>query len=232
MLVLLVVTLVQTAQAFYNPSTGRWLNRDPLGDEVFLRLKSRLQPREIIQQLRREALSPLFSFVGNEPITRADANGLLTITIPPWVWPVGVGVGLGYCIDKWGCNRHRDVELRLAEGRADQNAPDGTTHRGANSPIGGDADLLTHCIAGCELAKRPWPCFGPDGALDALQARETGNDIGTQIDRLNNEAGIGVGISVGENGNCINACLEALGRGVLTTVVNGQPAPSGGHHRR
>ena len=31
-LALLVVTLVQNAQAFYNPSTGRWLNRDPIAE--------------------------------------------------------------------------------------------------------------------------------------------------------------------------------------------------------
>jgi hypothetical protein len=32
MLALLSVTLVQNAQAFYNPSTGRWLSRDPIGE--------------------------------------------------------------------------------------------------------------------------------------------------------------------------------------------------------
>lgn len=32
-LVLLCVTLVQNAQAFYNPSTGRWLSRDPIEEK-------------------------------------------------------------------------------------------------------------------------------------------------------------------------------------------------------
>lgn len=32
LLALLAVLLVQTAQAFYNPSTGRWLSRDPIAE--------------------------------------------------------------------------------------------------------------------------------------------------------------------------------------------------------
>ena len=31
-IVLLGISLSREAQAFYNPSTGRWLNRDPLGE--------------------------------------------------------------------------------------------------------------------------------------------------------------------------------------------------------
>lgn len=38
MLALLGVTLVQNAQAFYNPSTGRWLSRDPLAEKGGLNL--------------------------------------------------------------------------------------------------------------------------------------------------------------------------------------------------
>ena len=34
MLALLGVTIVQDAQAFYNPSTGRWLSRDPSGENT------------------------------------------------------------------------------------------------------------------------------------------------------------------------------------------------------
>lgn len=32
---LLWLAFVPLAQAFYNPSTGRWLNRDPLGEPGF-----------------------------------------------------------------------------------------------------------------------------------------------------------------------------------------------------
>ena len=53
-LALLGVMLVQTAQAFYNPSTGRWLNRDPI----------------------EELDGPnLYAFVHNNPANRVDKDG-------------------------------------------------------------------------------------------------------------------------------------------------------------
>ncbi|MEI7693856.1 MAG: RHS repeat-associated core domain-containing protein, partial [Verrucomicrobiota bacterium] len=54
-LALLGVTLVQNAQAFYNPSTGRWLSRDPI-EEV--------------------GGNNLYNFVGNDPVRRIDPLGL------------------------------------------------------------------------------------------------------------------------------------------------------------
>jgi RHS repeat-associated protein len=42
------------AQAFYNPSTGRWLNRDPIAEEGGLNL---------------------YGFVHNNPVSSVDANG-------------------------------------------------------------------------------------------------------------------------------------------------------------
>ena len=58
---LLAVTLVQTAQAFYNPSTGRWLNRDPI----------------------EELDGPnLYAFVHNNPANQLDALGLQALPVP------------------------------------------------------------------------------------------------------------------------------------------------------
>jgi hypothetical protein len=61
---------------YYNPSTGRWLSRDPLGDEVFL--KSYSAGRDLRQQvwLRSESLQPSYVFTGNQPITSSDCFGL------------------------------------------------------------------------------------------------------------------------------------------------------------
>jgi len=55
-LVLLVVTLVQTAQAFYNPSTGRWLSRDPIEEQ---------------------GGQSLYLFVNNNPVVVTDWLGLV-----------------------------------------------------------------------------------------------------------------------------------------------------------
>jgi len=58
---LLAVTLVQNAQAFYNPSTGRWLNRDPI----------------------EELDGPnLYAFVHNNPANQLDALGLQALPVP------------------------------------------------------------------------------------------------------------------------------------------------------
>ena len=44
---LLAVTLVQNAQAFYNPSTGRWLNRDPIEENGGINLYCFVQNNSI-----------------------------------------------------------------------------------------------------------------------------------------------------------------------------------------
>jgi len=63
--------------------------------------------------------------------------------------------------------------------------------------------------------------------LEFMQERETGNATATQIDRLNNKMGFGVGIRLQWQGQtCPAACLDALNRGLLYTVMNGAPAPS------
>ena len=53
--------LPQTAHCFYNPSTGRWLSRDPIGEQGGLHL---------------------CSFVRNEPTSRIDATGRIPIEGP------------------------------------------------------------------------------------------------------------------------------------------------------
>src|ERR1017187_4294143 len=57
-LLLLGVSLAREAQAFYNPSTGRWLSRDPIEEN---------------------GGKSLYVFVGNDSINRADIVGLSPI---------------------------------------------------------------------------------------------------------------------------------------------------------
>lgn len=58
------------AQAFYNPSTGRWLSRDPLGEPAF----------EAARQVQAEMLLAVgpnkYLFVENDPLNNHDVNGL------------------------------------------------------------------------------------------------------------------------------------------------------------
>ena len=61
---LVLAMTIQSAWAFYNPQTGRWLNRDPIGESGGFHL---------------------YSFVNNDPATHADANGLEIAKIGPEV---------------------------------------------------------------------------------------------------------------------------------------------------
>lgn len=209
--------LVYYLYRYYDPNLQRWLNRDPiheLGHQTLrAKRKSRIRPDN----------GNLYGFVHNNPISKYDPDGR-------WVGPVligGVGVGLGYCLDRLGCAARVSAALHNGESEADRVAPDGSTHAQRGTAVeGGDADALTHCIAGCNLGNHPYPCFGPDGALDRLQARETGNGLGTQLDRLNNEVGIGVGVGLGPGENCTDACLGALRGGLLNEINNGRIGPS------
>ena len=54
MLALLIATLVQNVQAFYNPSTGRWLSRDPIEENGGINL---------------------YGFTLNDPMNHVDALG-------------------------------------------------------------------------------------------------------------------------------------------------------------
>jgi RHS repeat-associated protein len=198
--------LVYYLYRFYEPNSQRWLNRDPIGERGGINL---------------------YRFVRNDPSSTKDRFGH-SIVGPIVVIGVAVGAGVaaGWCIDRLACAAWRSLSIRFAESEADANAPDGSTHRGQGAAAGNDADLLTHCIAGCDMARHPGPCGGPDGALDALQRREIGNDQATQIDRLNNEAGAGIGVSAQYAGQtCTAACLDALDRGLLSTISNGRIVP-------
>jgi RHS repeat-associated protein len=61
---------------YYSPGLGRWLSRDPIGDEATLRSVVRGKSRAERVKLYRESLQPLYLFVHNEPITVTDILGL------------------------------------------------------------------------------------------------------------------------------------------------------------
>ncbi len=191
---------------FYSGSVGRWLSRDPIGERGGINL---------------------FGFAHDNPICNYDSDGRSVVPIAVVTCCVaGGGFYGGILINRALCRRIRDLNLRLAEAQADANAPDGSTHRVPGSRPGNDADMLTHCIATCDLVRKPGPCGCPDRALAFMQEREVGNDPATQIDRLNNEVGARVGMTLGPKQTCAQGCLDALDSGLLYTISNGQPAPS------
>jgi RHS repeat-associated protein len=60
---------------YYDPGTGRWPSRDPMGEEVFLRKMSKGKARNVQQYLRKQANLPAYLFVKNDGLGKIDALG-------------------------------------------------------------------------------------------------------------------------------------------------------------
>ncbi len=82
LLALLGLILSPAAQAYYNPSTGRWLSRDPVGERTFLLagvlpVEATTLVRDTEWDLKRqEAQHAGYAFLANEAVGRTDYLGL------------------------------------------------------------------------------------------------------------------------------------------------------------
>jgi RHS repeat-associated protein len=78
---------------YYDPETGRWPNRDPIGELAFFRAYTENKEENIKHKLSRAALFPTYLFVHNNPITRNDPYGLDAWDYLgesfTWFWNVG-----------------------------------------------------------------------------------------------------------------------------------------------
>ena len=113
------------ARAFYNPSTGRWLNRDPIRERGGLNL---------------------YGFVGNSPVNRRDPLGL---AFGDSGYP---GSGIAGPIFNF-CRAAKDKTCNSAVGanallQLRLNGIDGNDDAG-----GGNA--FRHCLAACQSSKWP-----------------------------------------------------------------------------
>jgi len=111
-IVLLVLLTAQIASAYYCPSTGRWLSRDPIGEPGFQALQTAPLPSGIgnsvlhpsgrwvnrdpraFLRLQERSLLPPYSFVNGNAITGFDILGLYNPISGPG-GSVGPGNGLG-----------------------------------------------------------------------------------------------------------------------------------------
>jgi hypothetical protein len=103
--VLLIPLVVCTprAQAFYNPSTGRWLNRDPINERGFGATHGELGAR-IARTTQHVAMQ--YHFTMNEPISRFDFLGLSCKNPCEWARRHGEGeTGITVCCGgkKYAC---------------------------------------------------------------------------------------------------------------------------------
>jgi hypothetical protein len=79
---LLGLLLSQDAVAFYNPSTGRWLNRDPINETGFKLLTGKGGAFDL------DEASAVYCFVHNDPISKLDIEGLKSRLRDPWHPPM------------------------------------------------------------------------------------------------------------------------------------------------
>lgn len=104
---------------FYEPNSQRWLNRDPLGDEVVVQEASRAYPPMYRDVLRYEGSGNLFTFNHNNPCGYVDSDGRGAITIPVGGVIIigGVIIVTAVCYATPSC---RDWLNRAAEGILDR----------------------------------------------------------------------------------------------------------------
>ncbi|MFZ0827175.1 MAG: hypothetical protein WAO02_07110 [Verrucomicrobiia bacterium] len=62
-------------QAYFDPSTGRWASRDPVGDLAFVQSHVGNSTAKF-QQLQKQSLLPTYVFVQNNPVSMIDFWGL------------------------------------------------------------------------------------------------------------------------------------------------------------
>jgi len=62
---------------YYQPATGRWISRDPLGEASFFREFTRRAGRSEVTRLSRASRLPPYLFIDNDPIGNFDYLGLI-----------------------------------------------------------------------------------------------------------------------------------------------------------
>ena len=153
-----------TGHRFYNPDTGRWLNRDPLTEEGFRVLRKaawrikRLQNRQgMIEDQHLYLMLSNDPMNDVDPIGNASAGGVVIIG----------GIVVSVCVAT-ACalqmSNIRDAATRLAERimRARLGASYDPLTDGPNVD-GNVADALQHCLGACEANQNPGACMSVCG---------------------------------------------------------------------
>ena len=187
---------------FYSPGLGRWRNREPLGDEAFLRRdplgKSGLARRQLKILSSRERL---YNFTSNDPLNQFDILGLIGVCGPRRVpgCPPGVDNACCLCAQPVGAN----VLVQLARHDID----------GGDNAGGGNA--FRHCLAACQSVRT----CGRQCAQSFWDGRETPGVPADDQDLANNAVGYGV------TGSCWEGCMRAWRGGSLNCQGNPCPPP-------
>jgi RHS repeat-associated protein len=74
---------------YYNPSTGRWLSRDPLGDNAFFDMYTASMDNDAHNAAAAESQKPSYIFEGNNPACNIDPLGAAILILQEDGNPVG-----------------------------------------------------------------------------------------------------------------------------------------------
>jgi len=108
----------------YEPKTGRWISRDPLGDESFLQNEisklgqSGTDSHEKALMLRGESIKNIYRFVSNDVMNNWDYLGLLGNDTPPHFLDPYDRSGMGLGTDQESINRLLAVASKLNNKKA------------------------------------------------------------------------------------------------------------------
>jgi len=153
----------------------------------------------------------LYRFVGNDPAARVDPHGLGLLDAGG---PILTEIGL-LC----ACRSMVLKQTKAAEDWANSNyGGEGVMH----SNEGSAADMLTHCVASCELAKHEGICLAAGyNVRKHWQDREGDHTRGgDKMDYENNR----IGFAIADLGmDCKQGCLKAFADGWLWTISQVPP---------
>ncbi len=110
---------------FYSPTLGRFINRDPLGDETFFRAFAHGKDRREKRSARQASLEPAYCFARNNAVDHYDSLGLFDPTI--------------------GARAACALGFYLANKDASGDAPECCKAKEV-------ADKWGHCYVGCKIA--------------------------------------------------------------------------------
>ncbi len=196
LVLLLSVAWAEHAFAYYDPGVQRWINRDPIAEA---------------------GGKNTYAFSGGNPLSRMDAFGHSPINVPSMP-PLGNPGGI---VAACRCRNLINRGMHDAERWANETwGVPGNMHANSGSP----ADMLTHCVGACEVAKGEKVCEGSGiNPRQYLQDRENGGVLADdKLDLENNKVGFGL---AGSATDCKAGCVSAMLEGKLWTKVNGEAQP-------
>jgi RHS repeat-associated protein len=156
------------ASGYYDPGVQRWINRDPLGEPGF---EATRRPH----QLEVGGGANLYRFVGNDPCSGVDRNGLmLYLCSRKSDW--GVGNHVYFWNDSPPPGDNQTCNMNASSGRGNPNVPD----HSENGPPGGDACQPIPETENSMYADAVWSCCRQTANTGVY--KPWGNDCHNKLD--------------------------------------------------